>query len=1458
MRIARRVVHVLVVILVLLVGATAAAVIVAETSWFKNWLRGYIVREADQYINGRLSISRLGGNLFTGVELENIGVSMDGSQVVAIQDLGLQYNIIDLVTKGLSLDDISLNKPIIYLRREGDTWSIAKLIKKQSQEADREGPMAPIALDHIGVSDASVVIDGPVGTSGVSVPQRLDDVDADLSFKYEPVRYSLEISHMSFRASEPSIALNALSGGISVKDDTLFVNKLALRTQETSLLIDGAVQQYLTKPDIKLKISSDKLSLPEIARLVPSLAGIPLQPAFEVALDGPLDRLGIDMNVRSKAGQLTGTLTANAAGPRMGASGNVSVRHLNLAPITRDPAKKSDLDADAKIDLAAATPSDMSTLSGSASISSPRIALMGYAAENVDVKARFADGRAELDARVKAYGASATLGGSASLPKGTEPVRYDVHGTARHVDVRRLPASANMPPAETDINVDFTARGVEPMDQKSPRTVDAGLRFADSSAAGMTIARGSTAHVARRGAAMTYDADATVSGADLERVGRELRIPALADAKYRSDINGQLSLKGSGTTLEAMNLSANGSLTDSTLLGGRVPQVSFEATMADDRAHVTADGSFADLDPAVASGNPQAKGTLAGTFDVDAAIDGVSGGVTADNVAATVRATLDPSKAGDLDIAWANVDADYHASRGEIRDLEVVGRDLNVRASGEIALDETGQSNLTFHVDTPDLQEAGKLAGVQAEGIARVDGTVTGNRADLQIAGTLVGDGVKYGEGGTTGALTASSTFTAHVPDLDYTRANVTADTTATFVTIAGQDINELAATTTYADKQVSFDATAKQAKRDLAASGGVVFRPDAQEIRLEHLTLNTQGQQWQLATGAPATIRYAADSVAVQNLRLESGVQAISASGAFGKAGDTLTVKAENVDLASVDALMLRPPQLSGRLNATAVASGTKAAPAVKADFQVANGGFQQFHYDTFGGSANYAGDNITLDARLQQNASQWLTAKGTLPLALFSGDPAKSNERVDLTVDSSPVDLGVVQGFTNQLTNVTGTFEAHLRVQGTAGEPNPSGAITLENGTATVPQTGVAYSHMAGRVDVQGDHVHIDDITVLDHDNNALSVSGDLAVSKRQLGAFELYVNSDDFKVLGNKVGDVHLRSNLEISGNLAAPEVRGDLGVSTGKLDLDELTAIAGESPYSTKETEYQTASATGGDTSGAAPKAPASSFDALTMDVGLSIPNDFVVKADNLQSPGAPIGLGALNVTIGGDLRATKERGDLVRVRGSVNTVRGTYDFQGRRFDILRDGTIRFDGLDQINPTLDLRAERVIQGVIALVNVRGTVYKPEIVLSSTPPLEQADILSLIVFNQPINQVSEGQQISLAARAESMAAGAATSQIAQSIGNALGLDTFEVNLAPETGGGPQVTIGQQVGQNLYVKVQQGVGDQNSTNLILEYELTDWLRFQTNVVQGASTEQSIFRRAQGTGADLLFVFSY
>src|SRR4029077_16800828 len=226
------------------------------------------------------------------------------------------------------------------------------------------------------------------------------------------------------------------------------------------------------------------------------------------------------------------------------------------------------------------------------------------------------------------------------------------------------------------------------------------------------------------------------------------------------------------------------------------------------------------------------------------------------------------------------------------------------------------------------------------------------------------------------------------------------------------------------------------------------------------------------------------------------------------------------------------------------------------------------------------------------------------------------------------------------------------------------------------------------------------------------------------------ELFVTAHDFKVVDNKLGNVRVDSNLEIAGELRAPRVSGDFGVSTGQVNLDEILALTTDSAYATEQTEYLTKPAAPG---AAAVRSP---FEALTADVRVTVPDDLVVKASELRTPGAPVSLGAINVTLGGDLRATKVRGQQIALVGAVTTIRGTYDFQGRRFEILRDGTVRFSGepLNEMDPILDIRTQRVIQAVTATVTVRGTLKQPEIVLTCTPPLEQADILSLIVFNQP----------------------------------------------------------------------------------------------------------------------------
>jgi uncharacterized protein involved in outer membrane biogenesis len=1475
MRVLKRVAHVLLVVVMLLIGATAAAVIVSQTAWFKNWLRGYIIREAQQYVNGTLSIGRLGGNLFFGVEMENIGLSMDGSQVVAVKDLGLDYNVFQLLTKGLSVDNIRLDKPVIYLRRDGDTWSLSRLVKKQETEADRSGPNRPIAIDAIGISDGSIIVESPVGTSGVAVPKRFDHLDAKLSFKYEPVRYSIEISHVSFRGSEPALALNALSGGIAVKDDTLFVEKLALRTSETSLSFDGAVQHYLTRPVFNLQINSDKLSVPELAQIVPALAGIRLQPSFNVKADGPLDALGLEMHVQSSAGTASGKVVADLLEPGQSIRGQLSVRRLDLSALLNDPKQASGISADAGFDLHGEALSNIDTLSGTVTLDSPRIAAAGYVAERVHAKARLDRRKIRLDGNAAAYGAAATVTGNVTLPESNRrnpTVRYDLRGRVQHADLRKLPPSLKLPPAATDVTGEYhaqspVAQAFEPADGLKPSdtpSLSVDLRFEPSTVAGAAIAAGSTAGVTVEGADLAYRADASVSDLDLQRLGAEFGVAPLTGDRYKSSFNGHIAADGRGTTLEAMAVTARGTLTDSAILDGTIPRLDFNANMAAGTVSAKVTGTFAGFDPAVATGRAETKGLVGGAIDGEATIAHISNGVTPDSVQANGKVTLDPSTIGGLEITRASLDGTYRDSTGDIRALEVVGRDVNLTASGTLALNESGQSNLKVHADSPSLGTIGALIDQPIGGIGKIDATITGNRRELKASGTVTGDGVKYGD---NGALTIAGNVTAAVPELTLADAIVTADTDATFVSIAGQDINELDAKTTYQKQQLDFDATARQPQRSAAAAGSLTLHPDHQEVHLRTLGLQTQGQTWRLAPGADAAINYAHEAIAVSNVALVNGVQRIAADGTFGGSDDALKVTLTDVDVANVDAMLLRPPQLTGTLNASGTVRGTTAAPDVEAEFRINQGGVQQYRYDSFGGTIKYAGAGLTLDTKLQQNPTTSLTAKGYVPLALFNGRasteeraaahgaPAPAGENIDLKIESTPIDLGFISGLTPALTNVSGTVQANVHVIGSAADPHPTGSIVIDKGGFTVASTGGIYSNLRGTIDLQQDKVHIEHIVVLDNHQSSLSITGDLAVHERGVGGVELYVTANDFKVVDNKLGNVRVNSNLEIAGELRSPRILGDFGVSTGQINLDQILALASDSAYSTEQTNYLKGEEE------TEPGTVRSPFDAMTLDVRVTVPDDLVVKASEVRAPGAPVSLGAINVTLGGDLRATKASGRQTVLVGSVNTVRGTYDFQGRRFEILRDGTVRFGGepLNEIDPILDLRSRRLIQGVEARVNVRGQLTKPEIVLTSTPPLEQADILSLIVFNQPINALGEGQQISLAQRAQQLATGTLASALGSSIENALGLDTFEINTAPESGSTASVTVGQQLGQNLYVKVEQGIGVSNETNFILEYELTRWLRLRTNMLQGSSNQQQMmFQRAKGSGADLLFFFSY
>jgi translocation and assembly module TamB len=620
------------------------------------------------------------------------------------------------------------------------------------------------------------------------------------------------------------------------------------------------------------------------------------------------------------------------------------------------------------------------------------------------------------------------------------------------------------------------------------------------------------------------------------------------------------------------------------------------------------------------------------------------------------------------------------------------------------------------------------------------------------------------------------------------------------------------------------------------------------------------------------------------------------------------MQVHARNVDLAQVEALLLQNRGFSGRLTADATITGSIGEPSVDGKIEVTDGGFQTYKYQSLVADVDYTGKVTKLDATLQQAPGIAITARGTVPASFFqrstgghvAGTP---DDAIDVRLQTPALNLGVIQGFTTAVTQVGGTLEADVRLTGSGRDPHVVGYVEIKDGAFAVPRFGTSYSGLDTRIDLEPDIVRVRRFEILDENGEQLAVAGQLAVhqdggrpggdegrpGRRQVGAVDFTLESQDFEIIDNELGDVGVGANLKITGQLTRPKLEGDIRVTAGRLELDRILRLFYD-PYRVEALPEVVSAASTVETAGSAeeatrqalaragkgaapaeaaapveaPPPPASLFENVALDLHVRIPDNLVARGRKLR-PGGPTraAIGDLNITLGGDLNVRKDAGGPVTLAGTVNTVRGTYKFQDRQFDLARNGTFRFTGDSDFNPVIDVTATRKIPdtGVEARVRITGTLQKPEIALSSTPPLEESDVLALIIFNRPINELGTTERTSLAVTAGGIATGFIATPLGESIGRALNLDIFEVSATSEGDSlGAALTIGQQIGSRTFLKLRQQFGERIYSEFLLEYQISDFMR----LVGAAAPEPSGAanrigqRRIELAGIDLIFFFSY
>lgn len=1418
-------------VLLLVAAVLLAGWIVLQSPWGKARVRDLAVRQASAFFDGELTIDRLDGSLWASSTLHGVRVRQGGVVVLSADRVTVDYRLRVLASGEISLARIDADGVDVTVEERADGWTVKGL-------ADGDTPAQPhdlgptISLPEIRVTRSRVAV------VPASAPARqLDDVSMNGSMMI--VDGDITVVSNGLQATERTggLVIRRLTGTLELADSRIAVTDLALETAQSRLA--GRIEMDGDPAVTQAHLTSDGLSLPEFAPYLAVLKGRALRPSFDLTLQGPLAALKVTGTVKSDAGDIEVDVVAGLSDV-VTVKGSARVVRLNLVPIVLDPKLAGVFTGDASFDLRI----DEDVALGATGTFDARLAtarFYDYAASNARARGRLNAKGFVADVAGTADGATT----EAAVEWTSATRTFVADGRVRHLDMRQLPERLELAAMETDGNGRYHVV-VSDLGWNATATLDR------STAEGATVVEGTFIDLQSRGDRLTYRANGRVTNLDGQRHAPFLPSPSKWLLETPAVVDGAFTVSGSGgPKIPSHILSFTYSDMHAVIDGAVMDAASGSGTLTNSRLVMSIDTDIS-RDWSRLLLFPGFEIQPSGHMAADIIVNDVMEELTLEVVSGAGRVTLGPSDMFGFDVTEGAVDASWTGGTFTITAARAEANGMVATATGDFAAAGPGASNLAYVIDAPDLRSLSALAGAALAGVGHAEGTIAGSATEPVITGTAAATQLAYDA---IRALGVTGTYALTAPEWDMTRLRGDVKADAVFVEVAGQTLQRAGITAALDGVQAEVVAVLEQPDRRVNVNALLIVDADDREVLLQRADLAGAGETWTLAPGVTARLRQVAGRVTVNDLRLVNGDQQVTIAGTLpmepgGAAEDAVVIRAERVAVGGLSKIAMGEARVTGRLDGEARITGSVADPRVVSQFAVVDGAADGVNFKSFGGSAKYQPGGATVDLRLDAGEAGTMSAVGTVPAGdTVAGAPALP---LNLQLTGNLSNAAVLGPALPWLDDLKGTANFDVAVTGTIEKPSAKGAAVLIDVAFGAPELGTKYKGMNASLRFDDTLMIVEKFVVLDEGGHRMQIDGSLDVlAGGPSKALNLRARASEFRLLDNDYGEVVISADLTAGGDLVAPNVLGTIRVERGRIEVDRLLEEYVLAQGYVPVDGFATRPA--GPVGPVGPVGPAM-FSQSAVSIELELPDNVVIRGRGIQTEEGIIGLGDINLTVGGLLRVTKSPGAEVSLLGEVAAVRGTYDFQGRRFAINRGSLLRFRGDDMTNPALDITAEREISGVEVTVRIRGTVAEPQLSLSSRPSLDEGDILALVAFGRPISQLGDAQRVSLVARAGTIAAGTLATPLADSVARALDLDIFEIQAGDGVSSSTAVVVGRQVSDRLFVGFRHEFGGEGAQRLTFEYQLTEFLRLVSTIAPGGQSV-SPTARTEAAGIDLIFV---
>ncbi len=479
---------------------------------------------------------------------------------------------------------------------------------------------------------------------------------------------------------------------------------------------------------------------------------------------------------------------------------------------------------------------------------------------------------------------------------------------------------------------------------------------------------------------------------------------------------------------------------------------------------------------------------------------------------------------------------------------------------------------------------------------------------------------------------------------------------------------------------------------------------------------------------------------------------------------------------------------------------------------------------------TAGLRGHTADIDARLAAGSASQLTALGRAPLA--------ADGEVDMKI-SGKVDVGLMNAFLEARgQHAAGQLRIDATVTGDVAQPQIAGTLDLKDGKINDYGRGISLTDIAAQIVGNEGTLQIKSFTA-SAAPGTVSMSGSVGILQKGIPV-DLQIAARNAQPLVSKLITANLNADLTIKGS-----ARQRLDVA-GSMHLNRtLIGIPNGLPLNVAVLDVRRR----GKHRAALRAQPL----VIGLDVAVHAPDEILVQGRGLDA------------RMRGDLQISGTT-DAPLVSGGFDLERGTFSLATGRLNFT-EGRVSFNGAglqNKIDPTLDFTAQTTIGDTTAIMHITGLADAPIFDFSSTPAKPQDELMALLLFGAPTQQLTPLQLAQVGAALASMSGVGGNSSLNPlvMIQKSLGLDRLSIGAATtntQTGqdSGASIEAGRYVSKRVYIEAKQSTA--GTSQLEADVDLTKHLRLQTRLGNGtASVQGTTPDNDPGSSIGLIYRFEY